>query len=172
MVQERLRAWHDAHGSKSWPSHMLFYRDGISESQFQECIDQEIVMIKKAYREVCGQELQLTLIICGKRHNTRFYATEESQTYRENLSIDRQTIPDASNGNLKPGLLVTKVVTNPLPMNFFLQSHRAIKGTARSAHDHVLLDDMKLGLKRTTELTMMLCYAFSRATTGVSYCGS
>jgi hypothetical protein len=85
------------------------------------------------------------------------------------LSIDRQTIQDASNGNLKSGLLVTKVVTNSLQMNFFLQSHRAIKGTARSAHYHVLLDDIKLGLKRSTELTMMLCYAFSRATTGVSY---
>jgi eukaryotic translation initiation factor 2C len=63
------------------------------------------------------------------------------------------------NGNLKPGLLVTKVVTNPVPMDFFLLSHHAIKGTARSTHYYVLLVEMKLGLKRTTELTIMLCYA-------------
>jgi eukaryotic translation initiation factor 2C len=146
---------------------MLFYRDGISESQFKDCIKHEISTIENAYRELSGQELQLTLIICGKRHNTRFYATEKDQTYPVS---SKDTDKDAKlNGNLKPGLLVTKVVTNAVPENFFLQSHRAIKGTARSAHYHILRDDLRLGLKRASELTMMLCYVFSRATTGVSY---
>jgi hypothetical protein len=145
---------------------MLFYRDGISESQFKGCIDQEISTIKDAYHELSGQKLQLTFIVCGKRHNTRFYATEKNQTYPvSSKDQDKDTL----NGNLKPGLLVTKVVTNALPDNFFLQSHRAIKGTARSAHYHILEDGMRLGLDRTSKLTMMLCYAFSRATTGVSY---
>ncbi|KAF1972573.1 hypothetical protein BU23DRAFT_569087 [Bimuria novae-zelandiae CBS 107.79] len=83
----------------------------------------------------------------------------------------------SENGNLEPGLLVDKVVTNRLPYNIFLQSHQAIQGTARSTHYHVLEDEMDLGTtesptKKTnllTELTHFLCFAFSRATKGVSY---
>jgi eukaryotic translation initiation factor 2C len=143
---------------------MLFYRDGISESQFKQCIEDEISTIKDAYRTMCKQEVNLTFVICGKRHHTRFYAVEKSQTYPLKTSD-----PTKLNGNLKPGLLVTKVVTNPTPFNFFLQSHLALKGTARSAHYHVLEDGMNIGKKKLPELTMMLCYAFGRSTTGVSY---
>lgn len=60
------------------------------------------------------------------------------------------------------------MITPPKPKNFFLQSHSAIQGTARSAHYHILTDDMRLG-EQLPRLTMMLRYAFGRATTGVSY---
>ena len=106
MIQERLRTWKkwnyksadSSNKSKKkskkdpnnpeWPANMIFFRDGISESQFEDCIEHEIQQIKKAYRELCGQELNLTFIVCGKRHHTRFYATEENQTYKQKLTID------------------------------------------------------------------------------------
>lgn len=70
---------------------------------------------------------------------------------------------------MRPGLLVDHTVTAPKPTNFFLQSHAAIKGTARSAHYYVLRNDTKLETKMLQELTLMLCYTFGRSTTGVSY---
>jgi hypothetical protein len=168
MVQERLWAWN--YVNDKWPSNMLFYRDGVSESQFKECQDKEIPMIKEAHFKLCKKDLNLTFVICGKRHHTRFYATAEKDTYRENpLNVGGSKRQNEVNGNLKPGLLVTSIVTKPTPFNFFLQSHRAIKGTARSAHYHVLEDGMKFGAHNLPRITMMLCYAFSRATTGVSY---
>jgi len=149
---------------------MLFFRDGISESQFDDCKRNEIETIKKAYTDLCDKrKVRLTFVICGKRHHTRFYATNEGQSYRSTFDIDNVRHEKEINGNLKPGLLVTKVVTNPKPFNFFLQSHQAIKGTARSTHYHLLLDEMKIGEENLPRLTMMLCYAFGRATTGVSY---
>lgn len=85
------------------------------------------------------------------------------------LKTSDNTLTEVDNGNLRPGLLVEDVVTNPIPYNFFLQSHQAIKGTARSAHYHALHDDMGLGADRLPSLTMLLCFAFGRATKGVSY---
>lgn len=148
---------------------MFFYRDGISESQFAACKKTEIAAIKKAYKQLTKKDLKLTFVICGKRHNTRFYAANEGDTYQENLTIDNTRYNNTANGNARPGLLVTKVLTNPTPFNFFLQSHKAIKGTARSAHYHVLQDELGIGTYQLPRLTMKLCYAFSRATTGVSY---
>lgn len=162
MVKERLQAWKS--DKKKLPSRMLFYRDGISESQFQECKDLEITAVKKAFEDIRVKEqikckdLQLTFVICGKRHHTRFYATDKDKT--------------TNSGNPQPGLLVENFVTNPKPPNFFLQSHCAIKGTACPAHYHVLEDEMGLYKEAKgplPEITNELCYAFGRATKGVSY---
>lgn len=75
--------------------------------------------------------------------------------------------------NLRPGLLVDSVIIDPDRTNFYLQSHQAIQGTARSAHYHVLVDDIGFDSNPTvgklTDLTHQLCYAFGRATRGVSY---
>jgi hypothetical protein len=60
------------------------------------------------------------------------------------------------------------LTTNPEPYNFFLQSHTALQGTARPAHYHVLVDEMKLG-SGIPELTLILCTTFGRAAKVVSY---
>lgn len=72
---------------------------------------------------------------------------------------------------MRPGLLVDQVITCPKPFNFFLQSHAAFKGTARSAHYHVLLDEMGFGSDNDdlANVTHNLCYCYPRATKGVSY---
>jgi eukaryotic translation initiation factor 2C len=171
MVQERLLAWVSGHGG-ALPTSLLFYRDGVSESQFQACLDQEVPSIRNAYQNLGGNpnKLQLTYVIVGKRHNTRFYAITKRDTYTEMVKLNPKDEfkTQITNGNLKPGLFVDNVVTNPTPYNFFLQSHSAIKGTARSAHYHVLTDGMSLG-RNLPNITMMLCCAFGRATKGVSY---
>ncbi|KAF2451917.1 stem cell self-renewal protein Piwi, partial [Karstenula rhodostoma CBS 690.94] len=160
MVKELLMIWKDKNNGQL-PTSILFYRDGVSESQFVHCRDYEIVEILEAYRDLIGKDkehdksLKLTFVVVGKRHNTRFYAKEAAHSY--------------VNGNLKPGLLVEDVVTDPSPYNFYLQSHQAIKGTARSAHYHVLRDDMQLGSAKLPSITHLLCFAFGRATKGVSY---
>ena len=166
MVEERLRAWMNANKQRL-PARILFYRDGVSESQFQDCINCEIPRIKKAHENLGGKDLKMTFVICGKRHHTRFYATNNQQTtnYFEKGS-------KGLSGNPRPGLLVDSVITNPEPANFFLQSHCAIKGTVRPAHYHVLEDGMGLytnGAGVLPQVTNMLCYAFGRATKGVSY---
>lgn len=94
MVKERLVAW-IKHNNRI-PKSILFYRDGVSESQYAMVQDKEIPQIDKAWNEVCevfdgelinGERLdpatppKLTFIVVGKRHNTRFYPMRESDTY-------------------------------------------------------------------------------------------
>ncbi|KAF2122669.1 Piwi domain-containing protein [Lophiotrema nucula] len=172
MMKERFQAWKDNNNGRL-PKRVLFYRDGVSESQFPQCIDLEIPGIVKAHTELNNKkpdpELKITFVVVTKRHHTRFYAIHKSQSYETVEKRNGVKQPPYVNGNLKPGLLVDDYVTTPTGVNFFLQSHCAIKGTARSAHYHVLKDGIGLGKDSLTEVTMMLCYAFGRATKGVSY---
>ncbi|KAF2867795.1 Piwi domain-containing protein [Massariosphaeria phaeospora] len=162
MVLERLEAWY-IRNHQQFPRAMLFYRDGISESMFDNCKRIEIRAVRNAFdtfkerHEQPDAELKLTFVIVSKRHHTRFFPT---------TSNDR-----LDNGNLKPGLLVDQIVTSPREYNFYLQSHAALQGTARSAHYSALLDEMGFGSSnnRLAEFTHHLCYCFPRATKGVSY---
>jgi hypothetical protein len=179
MVKERLKEWKTTNKDRTdddiLPTSILFYRDGVSESQFKICIEHEVPQIRKAYTELGGNDagLEITFIVVGKRHHTRFFATASNQSYMySKKGMDQNTgkpkFTKHINGNLKPGLLVDSVVTNPEPYNFFLQSHIALQGTARPAHYHVLVDEMKLGTD-IPELTLVLCTTFDRATKVVSY---
>ncbi|CAN9170096.1 unnamed protein product [Alternaria alternata] len=111
----------------------------------------EIPQIKEAYEKAGGtpDQLSVCFLVVSKRHHTRFYAADKKASYES-----REKIPNApkrgpkyrayDNGNVKAGLLVDDIVTAPKPTNFFLQSHCAIKGTARSAHYYVLRNDTNI----------------------------
>jgi eukaryotic translation initiation factor 2C len=170
MVRERLQAWRNK--NERLPTRIIFYRDGISESQFESCKATEIPAVKRAYGSLCGSEkekghLKLTFAVVGKRHNTRFYARNRNDMVN--------TAPRSLNTNIKPGLYVDSVVTDPIAGNspivsdFYLQAHNAIKGTARSAHYHILLDQNEFDGDDFPNLTHELSYTFGRATKGVSY---
>ena len=184
MVYERLEAWCTHTGNQisdpdnpdstkaRVPTLLLFYRDGLSESQFAECREKEIKAVRTAFTRIASKytpdttpTLELTFIVAGKRHNTRFYPKQRGD------SCFNPTRPSNINGqgNVRPGLLVSEVITTPGTLNFYLQSHAAIKGTARSAHYHVLHDDHAWNVLDLADLTHMLCYCFPRATKGVSY---
>ncbi|CAN9187777.1 unnamed protein product [Alternaria alternata] len=175
MIMERLETWKSNNNGKL-PTTILFYRDGVSESQFAAVTKLEIPQIKEAYEKAGGtpDQLSVCFLVVSKRHHTRFYAADKKASYES-----REKIPNApkrgpkyrayDNGNVKAGLLVDDIVTAPKPTNFFLQSHCAIKGTARSAHYYVLRNDTNISEANLQQLTMMLCYTFGRSTTGVSY---
>lgn len=179
MVYERLMRFYE--NRKFLPNRMIFYRDGVSEDQFAKCRTTEIPQIEKAFERARVQvkagklDLKLTFIVVGKRHHTRFFACREKDTYGDSRGQKMHASDGKLNGNLYPGLLVDQVVTRPAingdeTFDFFLQSHAALKGTARSAHYTVLLTG---GLRAQTiqDLTHAFCYNYMRATKGVSYAG-
>lgn len=182
MVLERLEAWVDfrqqnpidksdngdqepATSPCFLPSSILFYRDGVSESQFAQLMEREVTAIKNAFRALATRHnqpatcLKLTFVVVGKRHHTRFFLKTAAESSK------------GTHHNVKPGLLVEDIVTTPHRYCFYLQSHAAPAGTARSAHYHVLLDEMGFGTtnKCLANLTNTLCYCFPRALKGVSY---
>ncbi|KAI7155980.1 hypothetical protein KC349_g6588 [Hortaea werneckii] len=218
MLKERLLDWAFANQKAKddplvLPTNILFYRDGVSESQYDTLRRRELPQVQIAYNEAfrylqrrfpqagatmppdpipspdfsgvdwgrCSRQhrvgtekeaderwaaqiaaqpnnvpFKLTYVVVGKRHNTRFY-------------------PDAkevqgNKGNVKPGMVVDQVITHPYCMDFYLQSHEAVKGTGRSAHYFTLQNNMGLSADKLHQITHMLCYAYARATKGVSYC--
>lgn len=158
MVKKRLLDWKELAGDEErLPTKMVFYRDGVGEDQYQDIRNEEIRDIENAYRELTGQEPQLTFIVVTKRHHTRFFPRDpEDTTLRRNeYTPMTNELDEQDNTNLAPGLLVDRVITAPrvtpspdialdrdhvFPSmyDFYLQSHQAIKGTSRSAHYTVL----------------------------------
>jgi eukaryotic translation initiation factor 2C len=171
MLKSRLHLW--AKNNKgTYPGNILIYRDGVSEGQYEIVLDQELPLLRKACKEVYPASdtkkglPRMSIIIVGKRHNTRFYPTRKEDA-------DRSSNP-------QNGTVVDRGVTEARNWDFFLQAHAAIQGTARPAHYYTVLDEIFRGGKiqppfqnaadALEDLTHNMCYLFGRATKAVSIC--
>lgn len=76
MMQERLNLWISK--NRQGPNRILIYRDGVSEGQYKTVLEDELKQIREACKEVYGQRVQpqITIVVVGKRHHTRFYPTD------------------------------------------------------------------------------------------------
>ncbi|TVY90425.1 Protein argonaute, partial [Lachnellula willkommii] len=184
MMKERILAWYarssnnPANKSKTplqkLPANILFYRDGVSESQYGMVGHEELPQItrgcEQAWKEVKAEakknkiaiganvhwKPKLTLIVVTKRHHARFYPINDVE------AGSKQDI------NLPSGTIVDKTVVAPDRFDFYLQSHESPLGTARSSHYVVVHDDRKYTLSELENITNKLCYTGSRATKALS----
>ena len=170
MVLTRLKLFQKH--NKVLPDNLLVYRDGVSEGQFQQVLDLELPLIRNASRQVYPATAtkqgfpRITVIICGKRHHTRFYPTATE-------NADKSS-------NCEPGTVVDRGVTEVRNWDFFLQPHACLQGTVRSCHYYVILDEIFRGravkaphanpADALEELTHNMCHLFGRATKAVSLC--
>lgn len=172
MFKSRLDVWMVR--NKTLPENILVYRDGVSEGQYQVLKDSEIPSLRAACDKAYPPNLKklgfpkISVIVVGKRHHTRFYATKEDEADRS--------------GNTLNGTVVDRGVTSMWNWDFFLQAHTCLQGTARPAHYYVILDEI-FGKGRLAkphpfpnaadsleDLTHNMCYLFARATKAVSIC--
>lgn len=161
------------------PSSIVFFRDGLSEGQYEAHARQEILDIEAAIGDAWAiprgksgtlasnnfARPSLTYIVVTKRHHVRFFATGSSPQ-------------DNKTGNLPPGFTTTRGIDSPYAFDFYLQSHHAIQGTARPAHYIVLQDKILSDSTRTLEhaarldairlMSFSLCHAYAKATVSVS----
>lgn len=158
MMEERLKAWveHAIQANKAaktnakltgknlLPSRILFYRDGVSESQYGMVLHEEKPQIILACEKVLNHytsktmppipkgtkwEPKLTLIVVTKRHHSRFYPQKDVE------------VNSKADVNLPCGTVVDTKVITPTHWSFYLQSHTSELGTARSAHYVVVYDN-------------------------------
>ncbi|KAF7874945.1 hypothetical protein EAF04_002119 [Stromatinia cepivora] len=170
MFMRLLEIW--SKKNKAWPENILIYRDGVSEGQYNILLDQELPKIRNACRQKYPADLtkkhlpRISIIVCGKRHHTRFYP-------KDTESAD-------SKSNCPAGTVVDRGVTESRNWDFFLQPHQCLMGTARPCHYFVVLDEIfksqKVKAPHQTsadsleELTHNMCHLFGRATKAVSLC--
>ncbi|KAK0125397.1 hypothetical protein ONS95_000586 [Cadophora gregata] len=171
MMISRLKLW-KKRNNDALPVNIIIYRDGVSEGQYQLVLDEELPLIRNACRQIYPAEAtkkdfpKISIIVCGKRHHTRFYPTAEKDADRSS--------------NCEPGTIVDRGVTEVGAWDFFLQAHCCLQGTARSAHYYVILDEIFRGIKPVgqhksaadalEDLTHNMSHLFGRATKAVSLC--
>lgn len=159
MARERLDAWKNV--NNRYPGNILYYRDGVGDSQFNDVLNKEVEMIRAAYKKAvhktpqADQKLKITTVVVIKRHNVQLYPSEKG----------RKT----DTGNCLPGTVVDSGITHPYNFDFFLVSHDAVHGTARPTHYVVLQNEMGFNAASIQDLTHKLCYTYQRSTTSVSY---
>ncbi|PCH37525.1 argonaute-like protein [Wolfiporia cocos MD-104 SS10] len=156
MMEERIEAYKKRSGAL--PERILVYRDGVSEGQFPIVVAEEMPEIRKAYRKFSTAQKQyspkLTIVVCGKRHHTRFYPTEAE--HADGL------------GNPRPGTVVDRGITAVYDFDFFLQAHGGLQGTTRPTHYYVVHDEIGFTADTLQTLTNNVSYMFARATKAVS----
>ncbi|MQL87641.1 hypothetical protein Taro_020185 [Colocasia esculenta] len=155
MVGELLEEFYQ--GLHKLPSRILFFRDGVSETQFYKVLREELKAIQAACSRFPGYNPSITFSVVQKRHHTRLFPNEN----------------DASAGgfsdeNIPPGTVVDTVITHPREFDFYLCSHWGTKGTSRPTHYHVLWDDNHFKSDELQNLIHSLCYTFARCTKPVS----
>ncbi|KAL9005566.1 MAG: hypothetical protein Q9188_001658 [Gyalolechia gomerana] len=159
MFGERLDLWRK-HNQGGLPARIIIYRDGVSEGQYRTLLQDELPQIQKACetRYPGGRLPKVSIVVCGKRHHTRFYPTKEDDTdYKNNM-------------NPPNGTVVDRGVTMEKGWDFFLQAHHCLQGTARPTHYVVIYDKNDMDADKMEALTHNLCYMFGRATKAVSLC--
>lgn len=152
-MRPMFEQWMKVHGGL--PQRLIYLRDGLSEGQYQQCLDTEIGFLRKLLQNLQPNNVtKMTVIICSKRHHIRFFPIDDA-------SGDK-------NANPKPGTLVETGVTHPFENDFYLCSHSAIKGTARPIHFHVLKNDCEMSQAEMQQMLYESSYTYARATTPVS----
>ncbi|KIJ32100.1 hypothetical protein M422DRAFT_36017 [Sphaerobolus stellatus SS14] len=139
-----------------FPARILFYRDGLSEGQFDVIAREEVRIIKKVLKAVMKEKPlpKLTFIVVGKRHHVRFFP---------------QSPNDADNsGNCLSGLIVDRDIVHPIEYDFYLQSQAGLLGTSRSCHYTVILEENGIPVDALQVISYSLCHAYGRSTRAVS----
>ncbi|KAJ2335261.1 hypothetical protein GGH92_008077 [Coemansia sp. RSA 2673] len=141
-------------GTKTKPQRIVFYRDGVSETQFAQVRDREIIEIQRACGSIeNGYRPDITFLAVLRRHNTRFFPKD-----REGDRV----------GNCVPGTVVDRSVTVPGIASFYLFSHTAFQRTSRPTYYSVLHDDSNFSPDAIQQITYHLCCTYAVSTRSVS----
>ncbi|GLJ29019.1 hypothetical protein SUGI_0572690 [Cryptomeria japonica] len=132
------------------PQQMVIFRDGVSDSQFDQVLNVELQAILKACNHIeNGYRPKVTLIIAQKNHHTKLFQANAS-------------------GNVQPGTVVDTQICHPRNFDFFMCPQNGSIGVSRPTHYHVLLDENNFGVDNIQFLVHALSYVNQRSTTAMS----
>jgi len=155
MFKSLLQSFFDLH--KQFPKKIVFYRDGVSEGQFQLVLRHEINRIRSACQSILPDyNPDITFVVVQKRHHTRFFPVNQQ---------DKK----GKSENIPPGTVVDRDLVSKYMFDFFLCSHSGIQGTSRPCRYFVLHDDNNFTMNQIQVLSFYLCHVYSRCPRSVSY---
>ncbi|CAF3592980.1 unnamed protein product [Rotaria socialis] len=150
MVEELLIAFKTSNDG-TLPEHIVFFRDGVDDGQFERIHNGEVVDLKKAFQAVYPASSSpplLTFIVVKKRHNTRLF----------------RLLPSNEVINVESGVVVDECIVNANPNypNFFLNSHEPRLGTNKIGNYVVIVNEIEYLFSDLEELTYSLCHTDQR----------
>jgi len=158
LVKKCLEAFYKAtKGAK--PHAIIYYKDGLGEGQFEDCLKYEVGLIRKACREMPEKygdyNASVTMISVQRSHHTKFY-------------VDNQGDGEGKAKNIPAGTVVESGPTSSIFYDFYLCSHAGIQGTSKAAHYMVMHDENNLSARSLQNMTYALCHCYARCTRTVS----
>ncbi|CAL4964194.1 unnamed protein product [Urochloa decumbens] len=149
LIKECLIDFYTSSGKRK-PEQIIIFRDGVSESQFNQVLNIELDQIIEACKFLDeAWEPRFTLIVAQKNHHTKFF------------------IPGDPN-NVPPGTVVDNKICHPRNYDFYMCSHAGMIGTTRPTHYHILHDEIGFTPDDLQELVHSLSYVYQRSTTAIS----
>lgn len=154
ILEEQIRLFETMH--KRCPSVIFYYRDGVSDGQFQEVLKVELNAMYRAFARIRPDyKPKVVFMVVQKRHHTRFFPQTPNRADRNN--------------NVEAGTIVDSQITHPNETQFFLVSHASIQGVAKPTKYCLLKDDTNMSINDLETFTYNLCHLFTRCNRAVSY---
>ncbi|KAK8591931.1 hypothetical protein V6N13_062525 [Hibiscus sabdariffa] len=137
------------------PKQIIVFRDGVSESQFNQVLNIELEQIIKNFSMLSDsakawlRTSSVLVIVAQKNHHTKLFQANAPE-------------------NVPPGTVVDTKIVHPRNYDFYMCAHAGIIGTSRPAHYHVLLDEIGFSPNDLQNLIHALSYVYQRSTTAIS----
>ncbi|ESW13558.1 hypothetical protein PHAVU_008G206600 [Phaseolus vulgaris] len=149
IIRELLLDFYKSSGNRK-PENIIIFRDGVSESQFNQVLNIELDQIIEACKFLDATwDPKFLVIVAQKNHHTKFFQAGS---------------PD----NVPPGTVIDSKICHPRNYDFYMCAHAGMIGTSRPAHYHVLLDEIGFSADDLQELVHSLSYVYQRSTTAIS----
>jgi len=139
------------------PKHIIVYRDGVGDAQFDEVLQKELPCIQNAVAAMGSMDSKISIVICQKRHNTRLVYEEARNKY---INCCPGLCVDSSGGDMS----IASATLN----EFYLISHTAIQGTAKPCKYSLIYDEIGIKVSELELLTYWTCYLYARCNKSVS----
>lgn len=148
IIEEHLKFY--VKKNEHLPEKIFYYRDGVSDSQFDQVMANEVQAMRKACAAVKSgfdESVKITVVVVQKRHHTRFFPE---------IPIN----PRDKYNNVPPGTIVDQKITRPNENQFFLVSHQSVQGVAKPTKYWILLDDGNHKINDLEILTHNVSFTF------------
>lgn len=113
IVYKQLRKFKEK--TNGVPKKIIYLRDGVSEGQFLQLLNFELIAIRRAcLRLHINYNPSITFLVVQKRHHTRMFP-------KHNMDMDGKFC------NVPSGTIVDTQITHPTELDFYLCSHASIQ---------------------------------------------
>ncbi|QLL32434.1 hypothetical protein HG536_0C06030 [Torulaspora globosa] len=165
LVASRLDLYREKNNGKL-PPRVLFYRDGVSETQLSQVVKIEVKGLKQALRKYNGSgkkyDPPVTCVVVAKRNMVRFKPLHKNAKNAAGEEVAVQSM-----GNVMPGTVVDREITSPAHFDFFLQSQQVLAGTGVPCHYWCVYNENHFDSDYLQAVSHALCYIFGRSSTSV-----